>query len=72
MTQLTRRATVYFEPALHRALRHQAAAHHCSVSEIINAALSEAIKPDINNAEADDVPLSDHSLFELLKKHGAL
>ncbi len=34
-----RRATVYFDPELHRALRRKAAEKHCSVSELVNEAV---------------------------------
>jgi len=36
--QETKRATIYFDPAIHHALRIKAADLHCSISEIVNAA----------------------------------
>ncbi len=36
MTELSKRSTVYFEPAIHQALRMKAATAHISVSDIVN------------------------------------
>jgi len=41
-----KRATIYFEPALHRALRMKAAADDVSISEIVNRAVRDAIDED--------------------------
>jgi DNA-binding transcriptional MocR family regulator len=38
-----KRATVYFEPELYRALRARAVAADCSMSELINAAVRDAL-----------------------------
>jgi len=42
----TKRATIYFDPALHRALRKTAAANDVSISEIVNRAVRDAIDED--------------------------
>ena len=42
----TKRATIYFDPALHRALRRQAAANDISVSELVNRVVRESIDED--------------------------
>jgi hypothetical protein len=41
-----KRATVYFEPYLHRALRLKAAETDSSVSELVNEAVREALGED--------------------------
>jgi plasmid stability protein len=40
------RSTVYFEPALHRALRLKAASAQRSMSEIVNDAIRAALRED--------------------------
>lgn len=40
------RATLYLDPALHRALRLKAASAHRSMSEIVNEALRNALQED--------------------------
>ena len=41
-----KRATVYLEPSLHRALRVKAAETDTSVSELVNAAVQRSLKED--------------------------
>lgn len=48
----TKRATVYFEPDLHRALRIKAATTDRSVSELVNEAVELALGDDANDLEA--------------------
>jgi predicted HicB family RNase H-like nuclease len=47
-----KRATVYFEPHLHRALRLKAAETDCSVSELVNEAVREALSEDADDLAA--------------------
>ncbi len=42
----TKRATVYFDPEVHRALRLKAAATDRSISDMVNAALKQALAED--------------------------
>lgn len=42
----TKRATIYFDPALHRALRHRAAANDISISELVNRVVRESMDED--------------------------
>jgi hypothetical protein len=42
----TKRATIYFEPALHRALRMKAAENDVSISEIVNRAVRDSLDED--------------------------
>jgi plasmid stability protein len=50
----TKRATIYFDPALHAALRERAAEAETSISDIVNEVLRNALDED----EAD------HAIFE--------
>ena len=53
MTESTqKRATVYFEPYLHRALRLKAAETDRSVSELVNEAVREALAEDADDLAA--------------------
>ena len=55
MTESTqKRATVYFEPYLHRALRLKAAETDSSVSELVNEAVREALAEDAEDLIAFD------------------
>jgi hypothetical protein len=48
----TRRATVYLEPDVHRALRLKAASTDRSISEMVNAALKHAFAEDAVDLES--------------------
>ena len=50
-----KRATVYFEPSLHRALRLKAAEIDSSVSELVNEAVREALAEDAEDLAAFEV-----------------
>ena len=49
------RATIYFDPYLHRALRLKAAETDRSVSELINVAVRAALAEDAGNIGAFEV-----------------
>jgi hypothetical protein len=72
-----KRATVYFEPALHRAIRLKAAHTNRSISEIVNDAVRMALQEDEEDLAAfeDRVAepvLSYEALLKDLKAHGKL
>ena len=46
------RATVYFDGAVHRALRMKAAASGLSVSDLVNRAVNAALSEDAEDIEA--------------------
>lgn len=50
-----KRATVYFEPFLHRALRLKAAETDRSVSDLVNEAVKAALAEDASDIEAFEV-----------------
>ena len=47
-----KRATLYLEPEVHRALRLKAAETDCSLSELVNEALKAALAEDADDLEA--------------------
>jgi len=54
MSTLTKRATVYLEPDLHKALRLQALETSKSVSELINDAIRDELAEDAADLAAFD------------------
>jgi len=75
--QSSKRATIYFEPALHRAIRLKAAHTHRSISEIVNDAVRFALREDEEDLAAfeDRVAepvISYEALLKDLKAHGKL
>lgn len=51
METTTKRATIYFDPEIHRALRLKAAATERSVSELVNEAVGLALGEDAEDLE---------------------
>jgi len=73
----TKRATVYFDSDLHRALRFKAAETQRSVSELVNRAVRRALAEDADDLAAFDERRNEPSLsFEEvvqdLKRRGKL
>ncbi len=50
-----KRATIYFDPYLHRALRLKSAETDCSISELVNEAVKAALAEDVSDIEAFEV-----------------
>jgi plasmid stability protein len=72
-----KRATVYLDPNLHRALRVKAAQTDRSLSELVNAAVRRTLAEDAEDLAAFDVRAKEPNLaFELvlkdLKRRGKL
>lgn len=72
-----RRATVYFEPDLHRALKMKAAASDRSVSDMVNEAVRIALAEDAEDLAAFDERVSEpeitfDSFVKSLKRSGKL
>jgi hypothetical protein len=72
-----KRATVYFEPDLHRAIRLKAAHTHRSISEIVNDAVRLALREDEEDLAAfedrvAEPTMSYEALLKDLKAHGKL
>ena len=47
-----KRSTIYFDPAIHRALRLKAAAMDVSISEIVNEAVRQTLSEDAADLDA--------------------
>ncbi len=64
-----KRATVYFEPEIHRALRLKAAANDRSISEMVNAAVKLALSEDVEDLAAFEERAQEKSVnFETVVK----
>jgi hypothetical protein len=77
MTTKSKRTTVYFDPALHRALRLKAAETDQSLSDLVNAAVRETLAEDSRDLEAFEARSSEPSLsfedvLKDLKRRGKL
>lgn len=75
--EASKRATVYFEPALHKAIRLKAAYTNRSVSDIVNDAVRLALREDQEDLAAFDdrvaePTISYEALLKDLKAHGKL
>ena len=62
MSTLTKRATVYLDPALHKALRLQSVETSRSVSELINDAVRDELAEDANDLEMFEARKSEPTL----------
>ncbi len=64
-----KRATVYFDPYLHRALRLKAAETDRSISELVNEAVQSALAEDADDIEAFAVreKEADYSFEDVVK-----
>lgn len=72
-----KRATVYFDPDLHRALRHKAAALDRSVSDLVNEAVRASLAEDASDILAfeerrDEPELSFEAVVTDLRRRGRL
>ena len=72
-----KRATVYFDPSLHKALRLKAAETEQSLSELVNAAVRQALTEDGEDLAAFDErarepTLSFAAALKDLKRRGKL
>ncbi|MDO8826165.1 CopG family transcriptional regulator [Methylophaga sp.] len=77
MSNLSKRSTVYFEPAIHQALKMKAVSLNLSVSEIIDEAVRLLITEDQQDLQAiserkDEAEISYEALINDLKAHGKI
>jgi hypothetical protein len=64
-----KRATVYFDPTLHRALRVKAAETDQSLSELVNAAIRQSLAEDAEDLAAFETRAREPNLpFEAVLK----
>lgn len=65
-----KRATIYFPPHLHRALRMKAAAAERSISDLVSDAVRVSLAEDVADLEAFDERAKERSLrFEEVVKN---
>jgi len=74
---IPKRATVYFDPALHRALRIKAASTERSLSDLVNDAIRASLAEDAEDLAAFDERAREPSLafedvLKDLKRRGKL
>ena len=77
MAPQTKRATIYFDPNLHKALRLKAVETSRSVSELVNEAVREALSDDAEDLlafeeRADETLISYEEMVKRLKKDGCI
>ena len=75
--ETSKRATVYFQPELHKAIRLKAAHTNRSVSDIVNDAVRLSLREDHEDLRAfedrfAEPVISYESLLKDLKAHGKL
>ena len=77
MATHTKRATVYFDPVLHKALKLKAVETSRSISELVNEAIREALSEDAEDLSAfderaDEPLISYDEIVKRLKKDGRI
>ena len=77
MATLSKRSTIYLDPALHQALRLKSIETSCSMSEIINSVLREALAEDAEDFEvfakrANEPLISYEQMSKKLKEDGRI
>jgi hypothetical protein len=77
MAKQAKRATIYFEPDLHKALKLKAVETSRSITELVNEAVREALAEDAEDLAAFDErtnePLvSYEQMIKKLKKNGSI
>ena len=77
MSTLSKRSTIYLDPALHQALRLKALETSRSMSEIINEAVREALDDDAEDLaafeeRADEPLISYEQMVKRLRKDGRI
>ena len=77
MCPLTKRTTVYLDPAMHRALQHKALETSRSLSDLVNDAVRNTLAEDAEDLAAFEERVSEplvtyESLLKELKSDGRL
>ena len=77
MSTPTKRATVYFDPAIHRALRLKAAETDRSLSDLVNEAIKLSLAEDAEDLaafeeRASEPNLSFEGVVKELRKRGKI
>ena len=77
MAAQTKRATIYLDPELHKALRLKSVETSRSMSELVNEAVKEALAEDAEDLgafdeRADEPLISYDEMVKRLKKNGRI
>lgn len=77
MTMSTKRATVYFDPNIHKALKLKSIETSKSISELVNEAVKSALAEDAEDIiafedRADEPLISFSDMVKRLKKDGRI
>ena len=77
MATQTKRATIYFDPNLHKALRLKAVETSRSVSDLVNEAVRDALSQDAEDLlafeeRADENLIGYEEMVKRLKKDGRI
>lgn len=74
---MNKRATVYFDPEIHKALRMRAASTERSISDLVNDAVRQALREDQEDLASFDERIAEptityQALLDDLKAHGKI
>jgi hypothetical protein len=77
MATQAKRATIYFDPDLHKALKLKAVETSRSITELVNEAVREALSEDAEDLAAFDQRLNEplvsyEQMIKKLKKNGSI
>lgn len=77
MVKLNKRATIYFDAEIHRAIKHKALATERSISDIVDEALRHELLEDQEDLEAirntvNEPTISYETLLKKLKADGKI
>ena len=77
MATQTKRATIYFDPIIHKALRLKAVETSRSISDLVNEAVRETLSEDAEDIlafeeRADENLISYEEMVKRLKKDGRI
>ncbi|MFN2354871.1 MAG: CopG family transcriptional regulator [Desulfopila sp.] len=77
MATQAKRATIYFDPDLHKALKLKAVETSRSITELVNEAVREALSEDAEDHAAFDQRLNEplvsyEQMIKKLKKNGSI
>lgn len=77
MVMQAKRSTIYLDPDLHKALRLKAVDTSRSVSDLVNEAIRQSLKEDVEDLEAFDKRISEplisyEKMIKKLRKDGRI
>ena len=76
-TVAPKRATIYFRPDLHKALRLKALETDATISDVVNEAVTLALQEDLEDLQAitdhkNEPTLTLEAMLKELRRHGKL